>query len=100
MRRADQPKTLPAILAGVKHGSHIYAFYETNDDLIDLVLPFFTAGVNRGDLCVWMTPDGVSEEARVRTSATLAERGIEPSGTRFLPTRTAFRIRTGHKILE
>ena len=46
MRRADQPKALPAVLAGVKHGSHICAFYETNDDLIDLVLPFFTAGVN------------------------------------------------------
>jgi hypothetical protein len=43
MRRADQPKALPAVLAGVKHGSHICAFYETNDDLIDLVLPFFTS---------------------------------------------------------
>jgi hypothetical protein len=84
MRRADQPKALPAVLAGVKHGSHICAFYETNDDLIDLVLPFLTSRANRGDSCVWMMPDGVSDEARVRTSATLAERGIEPYRARDL----------------
>jgi DNA-binding CsgD family transcriptional regulator len=84
MRRADQPKALPAVLAGAKHGSHICAFYETHDDLIDLILPFFTARVDRGELCVWMMPDGVSEEARVRTSATLAERGIEPYRARDL----------------
>lgn len=77
MRRADQPKGLPAVLAGVKHGSHICAFYETHDDLIDLVLAFLTSRVNRGELCLWMMPDGVSDEARVRTNATLAERGIE-----------------------
>jgi MEDS: MEthanogen/methylotroph, DcmR Sensory domain len=100
MRRADQPKALPAVLAGAKHGSHICAFYETHDDLIELVLPFFTARVNRGELCVWMMPDGVSDDARVRTTATLAERGIEiVSGTRSLSTRNAFRTRAGHKIL-
>jgi DNA-binding CsgD family transcriptional regulator len=77
MRRADQPKALPAVLAGAKHGSHICAFYESHDDLIDLVLPFFTARANRGELCVWMMPDGVSDEARVRASATPAERGVE-----------------------
>jgi hypothetical protein len=84
MRRTDPPKALPAVLAGVKHGSHICAFYETTDDLIDLVLPFFTSRVNRGELCVWMMPDGVSDDARIRTSATLAERGIEPYRARDL----------------
>jgi DNA-binding CsgD family transcriptional regulator len=86
LRRANQPNTLAAVLADVKHGSHICAFYETDNDLIDLVLPFFAARVNRGELCVWMMPDGVSD-ARVRTSATLAERGIEPYRARdfYLP---------------
>ena len=87
MRRADQPKALPGVLAGVKHGSHICAFYETTDDLIDLVLPFLTSMVNRGELCVWMTPDGVSDDARVRTSATLAEGGIQPYRARDLYLR-------------
>jgi hypothetical protein len=38
-----------AILAGFKHGSHLCAFYETKDGLIDLVLPFFAPGLNGGD---------------------------------------------------
>jgi DNA-binding CsgD family transcriptional regulator len=84
MRRAHQPKALPAVLADAKHGSHICAFYETNDDLVDLVLPFFTTRVNRGELCVWMMPDGVSDEARARTSSTFAEHGVEPYRARDL----------------
>ena len=43
-------KVLPVVLAGVKHGTHWSAFYETKDDLIDLVLPFFTDGLKRGDM--------------------------------------------------
>ena len=49
-------KVLPAILSGVGHGSHLCAFYETKEDLIDLVLPFFDAGSNQGELCVWCRP--------------------------------------------
>ena len=37
-------KLLPAVLRDVGHGSHLCAFYETTDDLIDLVAPFFAAG--------------------------------------------------------
>jgi hypothetical protein len=47
-------KVIPSVLAGVKHGTHLCAFYGTKDDLIDLVLPFFTGGAKRGDACVWM----------------------------------------------
>jgi hypothetical protein len=36
-------------VAGFKHGSHLCAFYETKDDSIDLVLPFFAHGLNGGD---------------------------------------------------
>src|ERR1019366_10195578 len=68
----------PEVLAGVSHGSHVCAFYETKDDLMDLVLPFFAAGAERDELCVWMTPDFVSgDEARGRASVAALERGIE-----------------------
>jgi DNA-binding CsgD family transcriptional regulator len=71
-------KVLPSVLAGVKHGSHLCAFYETKDDLIDLVLPFFAGGAKRGDACVWMMPDSVSaEEAALHGRAAVAESGIE-----------------------
>jgi DNA-binding CsgD family transcriptional regulator len=71
-------KVLPSVLAGVKHGSHLCAFYETKEDLLDLILPFFTGGAKRGDACVWMMPDSVSaEEAALHGRAAVAESGIE-----------------------
>jgi DNA-binding CsgD family transcriptional regulator len=71
-------KVLPSVLAGIKHGSHLCAFYESKDDLLDLVLPFFTGGAERGDACVWMMPDSVSaEEAALHGRAAVAESGIE-----------------------
>ena len=71
MRNAPPPVhpglVCPDILAGVGHGSHICAFYETKDDLIDLVLPFLAAGYGRDELCVWVTPDSISaDEVRSR----------------------------------
>jgi hypothetical protein len=49
MRRAGSvavSETYPAALAEVRPGSHICAFYKTENDLLDLVLPFFSAGVS------------------------------------------------------
>lgn len=75
-------KVLPAILSGVGHGSHLCAFYETKEDLIDLVLPFFDAGSNQGELCVWMMPDCVRAEA---AEAVVSEHRID-----LYPGRTLY----------
>lgn len=82
MRNAPPPgrpgPACPAVLAGVSPGSHVCAFYETHEDLIDLVLPFFAAGAERDELCVWVTPDFVSaDEARGGASGAIVERGVE-----------------------
>jgi DNA-binding CsgD family transcriptional regulator len=75
-------RVLPAILSNVGHGSHLCAFYETKDDLIDLVLPFFDAGSNRGELCVWMAPDNLATE---EATAVVAQHHIE-----LYPGRTIY----------
>jgi DNA-binding CsgD family transcriptional regulator len=68
----------PDVLAGISHGSHICAFYETKDDLIDLVLPFFATGRERDELCVWVMPAYVPmDEARSRAREAAVELGIE-----------------------
>jgi hypothetical protein len=50
MHRMDQglAEVAPAVLADIKPGSHVCASYETNHDLIELVLQFFAAGADRG----------------------------------------------------
>ncbi len=59
-----------AVLGAIRHGAHICAFYETDEDLLDLVTQFCEAGARRGDLCVWMMPDGADADA-------LAKAGVE-----------------------
>ncbi|MGD1038101.1 MAG: MEDS domain-containing protein [Roseiarcus sp.] len=69
---------LPALLAGIEYGSHMCAFYECEDDLIDLVLPFFAGGASRGEACVWVAPGSMhTPEAALRLRAVLAEGGVE-----------------------
>jgi hypothetical protein len=58
------------VLAAICQGTHVCAFYETEDDLIDLVGQFCAAGVRRGDLCLWVMPDDMNAEP-------LAGAGIE-----------------------
>ena len=80
MHRASRSQALPSVLASIKHGSHSCAFYETDDDLIDLVIPFLSSRADRDELCVWMMPDSVCDAERTRA----AERGIEPYRARDL----------------
>jgi DNA-binding CsgD family transcriptional regulator len=59
-----------AVLGAIRHGTHICAFYETDEDLLELVSQFCSAGARRGDLCLWMMPEGADSDA-------LASAGVE-----------------------
>lgn len=76
MPQSNKPEPVPAtppydaVLAAIRHGTHVCAFYETDEDLLDLVGQFCAAGARRGDLCMWMMPEGINSDA-------LAEAGVE-----------------------
>jgi DNA-binding CsgD family transcriptional regulator len=55
-----------AVLAAIRHGTHVCAFYETEEDLLDLVGQFFAAGARRGDLCMWVMPEGMDPDPIAR----------------------------------
>jgi DNA-binding CsgD family transcriptional regulator len=59
-----------AVLRAIRHGTHLCAFYETEEDLLDLVGQFCAAGARRGDLCLWVMPQDVN-------SGPLASTGVE-----------------------
>ena len=45
-------------------GTHFYQFYETGDDLIDVLIPYFKAGLENNEFCMWVTsPPLTAEEA-------------------------------------
>lgn len=38
-------------------GSHFCQFYKTKKDLLDVLVPYFRAGLENNELCVWVTSD-------------------------------------------
>src|SRR6266851_390268 len=44
-------------------GTHFCYFYETRDDLLETLLPFFKAGLEAGEFCAWVVSEPLTEEA-------------------------------------
>lgn len=53
------------VLGNLAWGTHLCHFYETVDDLLDVVAPFFEAGLKNNEFCVWIVNDPVDIETAV-----------------------------------
>ena len=41
-------------IGGIPWGSHFCQFYETPEDMVDTVVPYFKAGIDAGERCFWV----------------------------------------------
>jgi C4-dicarboxylate-specific signal transduction histidine kinase len=55
-------KTGIGVVGDVPWGSHFFMFYETKEDLLDTLVPYFTAGLESGELCLWVVSEPLTEE--------------------------------------
>ncbi len=46
-----------AVVGDLPWGSHFCQFYTTKQDMTDVVVPYFRAGLEANELCVWVTSD-------------------------------------------
>ena len=46
----------------VPWGTHFFLFHEAKEDLIDACLPYFRAGLENRELCMWVIADPLTEE--------------------------------------
>ena len=55
-----------AAIADVTWGTHLCQFYKTKEDLIDVLVPYFKAGLENNEFCMWVTsePLGVEDAKR------------------------------------
>jgi signal transduction histidine kinase len=44
-------------LGSVVWGTHVCLFYRTKKDLIDMLVPYFKAGLENNEFCMWITSD-------------------------------------------
>ena len=69
----------------ILRGSHLCYLYESNQSLLDTLIPFLEAGLRRNEYCLWVTPDflSVSEakhhlvNAFTGSDRRLTDKGIE-----------------------
>lgn len=53
------------VIGDVPWGTHFCQFYQTREDLIDILVPYFKAGLENNEFCVWITSQPLEiEEAK------------------------------------
>jgi len=63
----------------VPWGTHFFLFYECNEDLIETVAPYFRAGLEDGEFCMWVVPEPLTHD-----EALIALRRAIPDFDRYL----------------
>jgi len=54
-------KTGLEVLGERPWGTHFCVFYETDEDLIEMLTPYFKAGIENNELCFWVLSDSLTE---------------------------------------
>jgi PAS domain S-box-containing protein len=49
-------------LGQVPWGTHFCQFYETKQDLLDILIPYFKAGLEGNEFCLWLVSEPLTEE--------------------------------------
>ncbi len=50
------------LLGKMPWGTHICLFYETKEDLIEVLVPYFKAGLQNNEFCIWVTCEPLDVE--------------------------------------
>ena len=80
---AQLRKTGIGVVGDVPWGTHFFMFYETKQDLLDALVPYFKAGLETGELCLWLVSAPLTEE-----QAKNALREAMPEFDRYLANRS------------
>jgi DNA-binding CsgD family transcriptional regulator len=52
-------------LGDVSPGTHVCLFYETKEDLLDTLVPYFKAGLENKEFCIWAISDPLTEKGAI-----------------------------------
>ncbi|HWQ48918.1 MAG TPA: MEDS domain-containing protein [Methanosarcina sp.] len=50
------------IIGDIQWGIHFCQFYQTKEDLMDVLVPYFKAGLENNEYCVWVISELIDEE--------------------------------------
>lgn len=55
------------LIGNIPWATHLCQFYETRDDLLDVIVPYLKTGLENNEMCVWVTSDPISEDIALQT---------------------------------
>ncbi len=55
-----------ALVGDLPWGTHFCQFYKTRKDLLGMLIPYFRAGLENNELCVWVTSDFLTREDAIK----------------------------------
>ena len=55
METATNRKSGIDVIGDIPWGAHICHFYQTKEDLVDILVPYFKAGLESNEFCIWVT---------------------------------------------
>ena len=61
MRKEDRKSGIDA-LGNVRWGTHCCQLYQTSEDLVDILVPYFKAGLKNNEFCMWITAEPLREQ--------------------------------------
>jgi PAS domain S-box-containing protein len=70
-----------SVVGDIPWGTHFCHFYETKEDLLDILIPYFKTGLENNEFCMWVVSDPLGEE-----EARNALRQAIPEADRHLAT--------------
>ena len=76
------------IVGNISWGIHFCQFYQTKTDLMDIIIPYFKAGLEDNEFCVWVTSDflGVEEAKEIlRKSITNIDNYLDKGQIELIP---------------
>ena len=72
---AELRETGSKVIGSVPWGSHFCQFYQTKQDLLDILVPYFKTGLEGNEFCMWITAEPLSAE-EVKKAMTKAVPGF------------------------
>jgi len=78
-------KTGISVVGDVPWGTHFCYFYETKQDLLDILIPYFKTGLENQEFCLWVISDS---ELLTEQEATNALRKALPDLDRYVAERS------------
>jgi signal transduction histidine kinase len=83
IKEAEVRRTGIRVLGDVPWGTHFFLFFETKEDLLDALVPYFKVGLEAGEFCVWVVHSPLKAEEVKR-----AMRRAVPGFDRYLKSHS------------